>query len=104
MKAAFIGLGTMGGAMADNLQAAGHEVRAHDLRRVEGFAHWSASAAEAAAGCELVFTSLPGPHEVDKVAAQLKPVLPPGAARVGPFTNPPCRIPHVHRRFFTHRV
>ncbi len=52
MKLAFIGLGTMGGAMAANLQAAGHEVRAHDLRRVEGFKHWCASAAEAAQGCE----------------------------------------------------
>src|SRR4029077_14632553 len=61
MKLAFIGLGTMGGAMAANLQAAGHEVRANDLRKVDGFKHWCGSAAEAAQGCELVFTSLPGP-------------------------------------------
>ena len=43
MRVAFIGLGTMGGHMARNLQRAGHEVRAHDLRRVEGF-NWFASA------------------------------------------------------------
>ena len=99
MKAAFIGLGTMGGAMAANLQRAGHEVRAHDLRRVEGFAHWFSTAAEAAAGCELLFTSLPGPDEVDKVAAELKPVLRPGAAWFDLSTNSPSRIRTVHRDF-----
>jgi 3-hydroxyisobutyrate dehydrogenase len=101
MKVAFIGLGTMGGAMAANLQAAGHEVRAHDLRRVPGFAHWFATAGEAAQGCELVFTSLPGPDEVDKVAAELKPVLRPGAAWFDLSTNSPSRIRNVHRDFLT---
>ena len=43
MKLAFIGLGTMGGAMAANLQKAGHEVHANDLRKIEGFKHWHAS-------------------------------------------------------------
>ena len=33
------------------------------------------SAAEAAKGCELVFTSVPGPDDVDKVGAQLKDIL-----------------------------
>ena len=97
MKLAFIGLGTMGGAMAANLQRAGHEVRAHDVRRVEGFAHWFASAGEAAQGCELVFTSLPGPDEVDKVAAELKLALRSGAAWFDLSTNSPSRIRNVHR-------
>ena len=70
MRLAFIGLGVMGRSMAANLQAAGHDVRAYDIRRVDGFAHFAASAAEAVQGCELVFTSLPGPDEVDAVAAQ----------------------------------
>jgi 3-hydroxyisobutyrate dehydrogenase len=96
MKLAFIGLGTMGGGMAANLQRAGHEVRAHDLRRVEGFQHWHSSAAEAAQGCELVFTSLPGPDDVDKIAAQLKPVLRSGAAWFDLTTNSPGRIRRVH--------
>ena len=61
MKIGFIGLGAMGRHMAANLQRAGHEVQAHDLRRVEGFPNWKASAAEAVRGCEVVFTSLPGP-------------------------------------------
>jgi len=34
MRLAFIGLGVMGRSMAANLQSAGHEVRAFDLRRV----------------------------------------------------------------------
>jgi 3-hydroxyisobutyrate dehydrogenase len=101
MKLAFIGLGTMGGAMAANAQAAGHEVRAHDLRRVEGFKHWCSSAAEAAQGCELVFTSLPGPDDVDKVAAELKPVLRSGAAWFDLSTNSPARIRRVHQDFLS---
>ena len=50
MKIGFIGLGAMGRPMAANLQRAGHAVQVHDLRRVEGFPNWKASAAEAAAG------------------------------------------------------
>jgi 3-hydroxyisobutyrate dehydrogenase len=96
MKLAFIGLGTMGGAMAANLQAAGHEVRAHDLRRVEGFRRWCASATEAAQGCELVFTSLPGPDDVDKVAAEVKPVLRAGAAWFDLSTSSPGRVRRLH--------
>lgn len=96
MKLAFIGLGAMGRPMAANLQAAGHEVRAHDLRRVEGFTRWCASAAEAVRDCELVFTSLPGPDDVDKVAAELKPALRAGGAWFDLSTNSPRRIRRLH--------
>lgn len=91
MRLAFIGLGTMGGHMARNLQRAGHEVRAHDLRRVEGF-NWFASAPDAVQGCELVFTSVPGPDDVDAVAAKLKPVLRSGSAWFDLSTNSPSRV------------
>ena len=96
MRLAFIGLGVMGRSMAANLQSAGHEVRAFDLRRVEGFPHWCASAAEAVKGCELAFTSLPGPDEVDAVATQIKPSLQPGAAWFELSTNSPARIRRLH--------
>ena len=96
MKLAFIGLGTMGGAMAANLQKAGHEVRANDLRKVEGFRHWCASAAQAAEGCDLIFTSLPGPDDVDKVGAELKAVLHPGAVWFDLSTNSPQRVRRLH--------
>jgi 3-hydroxyisobutyrate dehydrogenase len=95
MKAAFIGLGTMGGPMASNLQRAGHELRAHDLRRVEGF-QWFASATEAVQGCELIFTSVPGPDDVDGVAAKLAPVLRAGTAWFDLSTNSPTRVRRLH--------
>jgi 3-hydroxyisobutyrate dehydrogenase len=95
MRVAFIGLGTMGGHMARNLQRAGHELRAHDLRRVEGF-NWFASAPDAVHGCELIFTSVPGPDEVDAVAAKLKPVLRSGTAWIDLSTNSPSRVRRLH--------
>jgi len=104
MRLAFIGLGVMGRSMAANLQAAGHEVRAFDLRRVEGFPHWCASAAEAVKGCELAFTSLPGPDEVDAVATQIKPSLGPGAAWFELSTNSPARIRRLHAALAAQKV
>ena len=95
MRLAFIGLGTMGGPMAANLQRAGHEVRAHDLRRVEGF-NWFESAPDAVQGCELLFTSVPGPDDVDAVAAKLKPVLRAGTAWFDLSTNSPTRVRRLH--------
>jgi 3-hydroxyisobutyrate dehydrogenase len=95
MRLAFIGLGTMGAPMAANLQRAGHEVRAHDLRRVEGF-NWFAAAPDAVQGCELVFTSVPGPDDVDAVAAKLQPVLRSGTAWFDLSTNSPSRVRRLH--------
>ena len=96
MKLAFIGLGTMGGAMAANVQSAGHEVYAYDLRRFEGVKHWCDSAAAAAKSCGLVFTSLPGPDEVDRVAAELKPVLRAGTTWFDLSTSSPSRVRRLH--------
>lgn len=99
MKVAFIGLGAMGGPMAANLQAAGHEVRAYDVRRVAAFPHWCASAGEAAQGCEVVFTSLPGPAEVEQVARELKSAMAKGAAWFDLSTNSPKRVRALHDDF-----
>jgi len=96
MRLAFIGLGAMGRHMAANVRKAGHEVRAYDLRPVEGFT-LHASAAEAARGCELVFTSVPGPDDVDKVGAELKGVLWRGAAWFDLSTNSPTRVRRLHK-------
>jgi len=96
MKAAFIGLGAMGRPMASNLQAAGHEVRAHDLRRVEGFANWCARPAEAVQGAEVLFTSLPGPKEVEDVAQTVKGALRAGMAWFDLSTNSPSRVRRLH--------
>jgi 3-hydroxyisobutyrate dehydrogenase-like beta-hydroxyacid dehydrogenase len=74
MKVGFIGLGTMGAGMARNLQRAGHELTVHDLRReaadpfVTAGAVWAESPRAVAAVSQVIFTSLPGPPEVETVA------------------------------------
>jgi 3-hydroxyisobutyrate dehydrogenase len=74
MRIGFIGLGQMGRGMADNLLKAGHELVVNDIaqqaasQQLANGALWAATPRELAAGCDLVFTSLPGPPEVEKVA------------------------------------
>jgi 3-hydroxyisobutyrate dehydrogenase len=74
MKVGFIGLGIMGASLATNLQKAGHALTVHDARRaaadphVKAGAAWAASPKDVAAASEVVFTSLPGPAEVEAVA------------------------------------
>lgn len=63
---AFIGLGNMGGPMAANLVAAGHEVHGFDLapdalaRAERNGVRVAASAADAVSGADVVITMLPG--------------------------------------------
>ena len=74
MQVGFIGLGIMGASLAANLQKAGHALTVHDARRAAADSHikagaaWAASPREVAAASEVVFTSLPGPAEVEAVA------------------------------------
>jgi len=74
MKVGFIGLGTMGASMASNLQAAGHELHVHDVRRQAAEPHlragakWKDTPRQVAEDVEVVFTSLPGPPDVEAVA------------------------------------
>ena len=73
MKVGFIGLGTMGGSMAFNTIQGGHELMVHDIRResatrhLEAGATWADSPREVAEASDIVFTSLPGPTEVEAV-------------------------------------
>jgi 3-hydroxyisobutyrate dehydrogenase len=75
MQVGFIGLGHMGQHMARHVAEAGHDVAAFDLRpelvtllaQTKG-ARRASSVAEAALESEVVFTSLPGPPEVETVA------------------------------------
>jgi 3-hydroxyisobutyrate dehydrogenase len=97
MRIGFIGLGAMGRPMAENLQRAGHEVQAHDLRRVAGFPGWKASAAEAVRGCEVLFTSLPGPKEVEALAGEVGGAIPAGAAWFDLSTNSPQTVRRLHQ-------
>jgi 3-hydroxyisobutyrate dehydrogenase-like beta-hydroxyacid dehydrogenase len=73
MKIGFIGLGMMGSGMASNLQKAGNDLVVHDLTRQAASKHLNAGAAWAdspravAEACDLVFTSLPTPADVQRV-------------------------------------
>ncbi len=73
MKIGFIGLGMMGSGMASNLQKAGHDLVVHDLTRQAASKHLNAGATWAdtpravAEACDIVFTSLPTPADVQRV-------------------------------------
>ena len=74
MNVGFIGLGLMGASMASNLQAAGHALVVHDVRKAAADPHlaagavWKDTPRAVAEAAEVVFTSLPGPPEVEQVA------------------------------------
>src|SRR3979409_1477484 len=76
MQVGFIGLGHMGQHMARHVAEAGHDVAAYDLRadavtqltQTKGARRASSLAEGAAWEAEVVFTSLPGPPEVEAVA------------------------------------
>jgi len=70
----FVGLGTIGGAIARNIRQAGYPMMVHDIRTetiqplIEVGSQAAGSPAEVARHCRVVFTSLPGPREVEEVA------------------------------------
>src|ERR1700676_5385180 len=74
MQVGFIGLGTMGAHMARNLQKAGTKLIVHEMRRAAAEPHlaagatWADAPRKVAEAAEVVFTSLPGPAEVEAVA------------------------------------
>lgn len=73
MRLGFIGTGKIGNPMARNLIGAGHELVVNDLRPeacanlLELGAVWAESPAAVAAQTGVIFTSLPGPAEVETV-------------------------------------
>ena len=73
MRVGFIGLGHMGGPMSANVLRAGHDLTVHDVREeaaaplLAAGAAWAPTAREAAAGREIVITSLPAPRHVADV-------------------------------------
>lgn len=70
----FVGLGTIGGVIARNIQKAGHPMAVYDIRSeackalVDEGAERAGSPAEVATRCDVMLTSLPGPVEVEAVA------------------------------------
>lgn len=113
MKVGFIGLGTMGAPIALNAMKGGHELIVHDIRREAGEAHvkegaeWAASPREVAAKSDVIFTSLPGPKEVEAVALGpdgLLSALEPGKVYFDLTTNSPTLIRKIHGIFLKQGV
>ena len=105
MKIGFIGLGTMGAFMAANLQKAQHRLVVHDARRGAAEAHvgagaeWADTPREVAERCDVVFTSLPGPPEVEAVVFGEGGLLEgarPGMAYFDLSTNSQALMRRVH--------
>ena len=105
MKVGFIGLGTMGGSMAYNTLQGGHELVVHDIRReaatphLEAGATWADTPRQVAEASDIVFTSLPGPTEVEAVALGedgLLQGMTPGKVYFDLSTSTPNLIRRIH--------
>jgi 3-hydroxyisobutyrate dehydrogenase len=95
MKIGFIGLGAMGAPMAASLERAGHAVQSFDLNGKGN----RKSVREACEGAEVLFTSLPGPAEVDAIGKDaLVPVW------FDLSTNSPQRIRALHGELLKKRI
>lgn len=110
MKAGFIGLGTMGRHMARNLMEHGgcELVVVTDINRDAAADHlaagavWADSPKELAEQVDIVFTSLPGPPEIEAVALGddgLLAGMRPGSAWYDLSTNSPTLIRRLHESF-----
>jgi 3-hydroxyisobutyrate dehydrogenase-like beta-hydroxyacid dehydrogenase len=102
MRIGFIGTGTMGTPIASCLIAAGHRVTVHDAKSDamgpligQGATH-ADNPAEAAYAAEVVFTSLPGPREVEAVVLEPVQGVFAGLRRGGTYidltTNAPATV------------
>lgn len=98
MKIGFIGLGTMGGAMALNLRKAGYDLVVHDLRpdaagpQLAAGATWADSVPALGRAVDVVLTSLPGPREAEAVGAELMASMKRGGVWFDLTTNSPTVV------------
>ena len=108
MKVGFIGLGTMGRHMASNLMKGGHQLVVNDVRREAAAPHlqagavWADTPRKVAEATEIVFTSLPGPPDMESVALGeqgLLSGLQKGKAYFDLTTNSPTVVRKVHAVF-----
>ena len=113
MKVGFIGLGTMGASIALNAIKGGNELVVNDLgsnaaaRHLEAGATWADTPRAVAEQCDIIFSSLPGPAEVQAVALGEHGLI--QAARKGQIymdlsTNSPTVMRKIHADFAAHGV
>jgi 3-hydroxyisobutyrate dehydrogenase len=108
MQVGFVGLGTMGAHMARNLQRGGYKLAVHDLRKdaakphVEAGAVWADTPRAVAEKSDVIFTSLPEPPDVEKVALGAHGLLAGvkrGAAWFDLSTNAPSLVKKLNAAF-----
>ncbi|HSF07413.1 MAG TPA: NAD(P)-dependent oxidoreductase [Methylomirabilota bacterium] len=109
MKVGFIGLGTMGEGLAGNLKKkGGYDLVVHDIRKEAAAPHlaagavWADTPRKVAEASEVVFTSLPGPPEVESVALGDEGLLAGMSAGKAYFdlsTNSPALVRRLHAVF-----
>jgi 3-hydroxyisobutyrate dehydrogenase-like beta-hydroxyacid dehydrogenase len=106
MQVGFIGLGTMGAGMAANLQKAGYQLVVHDIDQTLAKPHltvgakWADSPKALAEQAKVIFTSLPGPPEVETVALAANGLIEgmqAGSAWFDLTTNSPTLVRRLHQ-------
>ena len=106
MRLGFIGTGHMGNPITRHLLKAGHDVTVYDKRQestanlIELGAVWGESPAGVAEASEVVFTSLPGPPEVDDAVLGEHGILDgaaPGMLHVDLSSNLPSAVQRLSR-------
>ena len=113
MKVGFIGLGTMGASIALNAIKGGNELVVNDLgtnaaaRHLAAGATWADTPKAIAEQCDIIFSSLPGPAEVQAVALGEDGLI--QGARKGQIymdlsTNSPTVMRKIHAEFAPHGV
>jgi 3-hydroxyisobutyrate dehydrogenase-like beta-hydroxyacid dehydrogenase len=104
MQLGFVGTGTMGNPMARCLLAAGHALTVYDVRREatanlgERGARWADNPCTVAQASEVVFTSLPGPTEVEKAVLDPLTGILAGLKSGGAYIDMTTNAPSVFRR------
>jgi 3-hydroxyisobutyrate dehydrogenase-like beta-hydroxyacid dehydrogenase len=103
MQLGFVGTGTMGHPMARCLLEAGHTLTVYDIRReattalCERGARWADHPCAVAEASEAVFTSLPGPTEVQQEVLDPRTGILAGLKPGGAYIDMTTNVPRVAR-------
>lgn len=108
MNIGFIGLGNMGMGMASNILKAGHKLTVHDLKKeiakplLKNGALWADTPKALTMASDIIFTSLPGPKEVEEIALGKGGIIEaiyPGGVYIDLTSSSPTLIRRIYDRF-----